>query len=121
MSDEDFFVYWATCKLGKPVGFIAYEGTPENWNVLNHIVSMTPFSPPEIDLKIALTDESGKEHNVSTDVSNLRKLVFTHPCGSTCEQVVCVDGWSWSEEINICVRYGTDSPEHKEFIEAQGA
>jgi hypothetical protein len=90
MSDE------AEVTIGRPLGFMGYQDTPDDWDVRNNITNLT--------------------HEKCFD-----RLAFAHPSGCECTVSIALPkhrSRNPLDELNVVVRYGTDSPEHNRFIAA---
>ena len=84
------------------VGFMAYPDTPDGWSSLAHMVSRVP-----VDLACG---------------TPMDLITFTHPAG--CQSTAYCPSlghelWCPFTELDVVVRFGTDSDEHRTFLQGQ--
>lgn len=87
----------------KNVGFMAYPDTPDGWSSQANMVSRVPA-----DLACGTL---------------MDLITFKHPAGCQSTSYCPASGselWCPFAELDIVVRFGTDSVEHLDFLERQG-
>lgn len=86
----------------KNVGFVSYPDTPDGWSSRSNMVSRVP-----VDLACG---------------TPMDLITFTHPAGCQSTAYCPAIGselWCPFAELDVVVRFGTESDEHIDFLERQ--